>query len=175
MRLPSGKPLAVFLGVVVLLAICGSAYAYWRWSRNDLIIQPIAFNHRVHITNAQLQCSDCHAYYSRGAHSGLPSADVCMACHSEALTKSTEEAKLREETQRGNPPVFRKLFHLPPHVYYSHRRHVVLGKLECVNCHGQIANTQTPPSRPLVQISMDFCTGCHAASKVTNDCKACHR
>jgi hypothetical protein len=98
-----------------------------------------------------------------------------MACHSEALTKSTEEAKLREETQRGNPPVFRKLFHLPPHVYYSHRRHVVLGKLECVNCHGQIANTQTPPSRPLVQISMDFCTGCHAASKVTNDCKACHR
>jgi hypothetical protein len=175
LRLPSGRTFVVPLGFLVLLVFCGSAYTYWRWSRNDRITQPIAFNHRAHITNAQLQCSDCHPYYSKGARSGLPSADVCMTCHSDALTKSPEEAKLREESQRGNPPVFRKLFHLPPHVYYSHRRHVVLGKLECVQCHGQIADTVTPPTSPLVRISMDFCTGCHTQLKVTNDCKACHR
>jgi hypothetical protein len=171
------KRFAGSLGLILLIlaVISGSAFAYWGWGRTDRIVQPIAFNHRAHVTNAQIQCSECHAYYSQGAHSGLPNADTCMACHSDALTKSPEEAKLREGFQRGNPPVFRKLFHLPAHVYYSHRRHVVLGKLECIRCHGQIADTEAPPLRPLVRISMDFCTGCHTQSKVTNDCKSCHR
>ena len=173
MRMPSGKTLVLPLGFMIL--ICGGAFAYWRTTSNTRVAQPIAFNHRAHVSNAQIECSECHAYYSKSVHSGLPAADVCMTCHSETLTKSPEEVKLREESQRGNPPIFRKLFHLPPHVYYSHRRHVVLGKLECVRCHGEIADTVVPPERPLVRISMDFCTGCHSRSKVTNDCKSCHR
>lgn len=173
--MPSGRTFGALLGPAILLMLCGSAYAYWRWGMNHRVVQPIMFSHRAHVAAAQIACSECHAYYSQGVHSGLPSADLCMTCHSDALTKSLEEAKLREEFQRGNPPVFRKLFHLPPHVYYSHRRHVVLGKLECVRCHGLIADTVSPPTRPLIQVSMDFCTGCHKESKVTNDCKACHR
>ncbi len=170
-KLKIQSPAIIFL---ILAVISGTGYAYWR-SLPDRIVQPIAFNHRTHITNAQLGCSDCHIYYSRGARSGLPDGEACMTCHTDAVTKSPEEAKLRETYQQGRPIVFRKLFHLPEHVYYSHRRHVVLGKLECVHCHGKIADTDSPPSRPLVNISMDFCTGCHEREKVTNDCKSCHR
>ncbi len=165
---------ALGITLVILAALTGGAFAYWNWDRGR-IVQPIAFNHRAHVANAQIQCSECHAYYSQGAHSGLPGADVCMACHSDALTKSPEEARLRQSFERGNPPVFKKLFHLPAHVFYSHRRHAVLGKLECARCHGQIADTVAPPTRPLVQISMDFCIGCHTQSNVTIDCKSCHR
>jgi hypothetical protein len=93
--------------------------------------------------------------------------------------RCTDQEPRRSQAARGiptrQPAGFPKLFYLPPHVYYSHRRHVVLGKLECVRCHGGIADTISPPTRPLVQISMDFCTGCHNQSKVTNDCKSCHR
>lgn len=160
---------------LIAMIVTASGFAYWTWQRPQRIFQPIAFNHRAHVTSAQIECSECHAYFSKGAHSGLPGAEVCMACHSESLTESPEEAKLRYQVERGQPIVFRKLFRLPEHVYYSHRRHVVLGKLECVRCHGEIATSVSPPTRPLVQISMDFCMSCHTQSHVTNDCKSCHR
>lgn len=161
--------------VFVAVAVAASTYAVRSWARADQPLQPIAFNHRAHVTGAQIECSECHAYFSTTARSGLPKVDVCMTCHSEPVTKSPEEARLRQRVESGEPVVFRKLFHLPAHVYYSHRRHVVLGKLECKQCHGEIANTEAPPSAPLVKISMDFCTGCHARSRVTNECKSCHR
>ncbi|HYK87532.1 MAG TPA: cytochrome c3 family protein [Acidobacteriota bacterium] len=173
MELPRRRSNIRFIGMVLVTAILisGSAYAIWNWSSR--VQQPIQFNHRKHA--AQMECSACHVYYSQGAHSGLPDADVCSACHSDAIGKSPEEAKLRSLLAEGKPLAFRKLFHLPDHVYYSHRRHVVLGKLECVRCHGGIADTEAPPSRPLVNITMDYCVQCHERSKVTTDCNSCHR
>ena len=166
---------SIMVAVAAVLLITTGAFAYRSWKRSGEIVQPIAFNHQAHSDKAQIECSECHAHFSKGAHSGLPTSEVCMTCHADALTKSPEEEKLRRLVQEGRPVVFRKLFHLPSHVYYSHRRHVVLGKLECKQCHGEIAHTQIPPSRPLVAISMDFCTDCHKQAKVTNDCKSCHR
>ncbi len=155
--------------------LSGTAFGYFRWMRPEAVEQPIRFSHRAHVAGAQIDCAECHSYFSKGAHSGLPGAEVCATCHAEALTQNPEEARLRTLVQNGRPVVFRKLFQLPSHVYYSHRRHVVAGKLPCAGCHGAIAETEAPPPRPLVEISMDFCTRCHAASKVTNDCKSCHR
>lgn len=176
MRFPKDHG-ARYLGslILIVLLLTATGYAYRTWRVADRVEQPIAFNHRAHVASAQIECSQCHAYFSQGAHSGLPDAEVCMGCHTEALTQSREEAKLRDSFQRGQPGAFRKLFHLPSHVYYSHRRHVVLGKLECAGCHGDIANSELPPSRPLVKISMNFCVQCHSKSNVTNDCKSCHR
>ncbi len=161
--------------VLFFVAATASSYAYWNLKGGGQILQPIAFNHRAHVENAQIECAECHAHFSQGAHSGLPGADVCMTCHSDPLTESPEEKKLRNLVEQRQPIVFSKLFRLPEHVYYSHRRHVVLGKIECARCHGDIAKTSAPPSRPLVQISMDFCTKCHLKAKVSNDCKSCHR
>jgi len=157
--------------LLIIIVISGSAYAFWNWSKR--VVQPIQFNHKKHV--AQVECSGCHMYYSEGTRSGLPNEEVCGICHSVAMTDSTEEVKLRKLLDEGRPIVFKKLFHLPDHVYYSHRRHVVLGKLDCSACHGGIADTEVPPTRPLVNITMAYCTVCHERSKVTNDCIACHR
>ncbi len=167
------RPTRVILVLVVVLS--GSAYAYWRGSRATGVSQPIAFNHRLHVKDAEIACSDCHPYYEHGSRSGLPDKEVCATCHSEALSDSAAEAKLLARIADGKALGFRKLFHLPEHVFYSHRRHVVLGELACSRCHGGIAETEHPPTSPLIEMSMDFCMDCHEQSKVTNECKSCHR
>lgn len=96
-------------------------------------------------------------------------------CHSVPLGTSPEAAKLTETLESGEPLRFNKLLRLPDYVFYTHRRHVALGELECINCHGGIADTDSPPERPLVGISMAFCVDCHDERGVTTDCTTCHR
>lgn len=161
--------------ILILVLFSATGFAFYIWNLAPRVDQPIAFNHRVHTNDAGIECSECHSGYATGPRSGLPSSEVCMVCHSELLTENPEEKNLLEKVQGGQPVIFRKLFHLPEHVYYSHRRHVILGKLECAQCHGDIANSDKPPIRPLVQITMNFCIDCHAQAQVNNDCKSCHR
>lgn len=139
------------------------------------VAQPIQFNHQKHVKDAGVECSVCHEYYATGEHSGLPSLELCKSCHAEALTKSAEEQKLIALFASNPQPVFRKLFRMPDHVRYSHRRHVAAGGLACEVCHGAIADTTTPPATPLVRITMDTCTNCHSDRGVKTDCTHCHR
>jgi hypothetical protein len=143
--------------------------------RQPPVIQPIAFNHKKHTQDLHLQCDFCHKYYKIGRHSGLPGAEVCGICHVVTLGKSPESAKVTELLKSGKPLQFKKLFRLPDYVYYSHRRHVEIAKLDCTNCHDGIADTEVPPQRPLIAIKMQFCLDCHKARGVTTDCTACHR
>jgi hypothetical protein len=137
------------------------------------IVQPIEFNHAVH-TEA-LECEDCHQYFRESAHSGLPGVMTCMMCHEEPLTEAAEEEKIRQLAEAGEERVFRKLFRLADHVYYSHRRHVEIAGIECATCHGEIASTEAPPRDPLVRITMDFCIDCHQRQEITVSCTSCHR
>jgi hypothetical protein len=137
--------------------------------------QPIAFNHRKHTQDLQLECELCHPYVKTGHHPGLPSLETCAMCHQARQGTSREAAKVTDYVSSGRPLVFHKLFSLPPHVFYTHRRHVGIAKLACRNCHGDIALTTTPPRRPLVTIRMAFCLDCHQKMRQTTDCIGCHR
>jgi hypothetical protein len=137
------------------------------------VTQPIQFNHQKHVQKVGLECSTCHEYFRTGNHSGLPSLALCKGCHAEPLTNSPEELKLLKLSEPL--PRFEKLFRLPDHTRYSHRRHVVSGALACETCHGAIASTTTPPPFPLVRITMATCTNCHAERGVKTDCTQCHR
>jgi hypothetical protein len=143
--------------------------------RGTAVPQPIEFNHRKHTEELGLNCEFCHAYVRRGAHAGLPDAQTCSMCHTVPQGTSEEAARVTELITQGDPLRFNKLFRLAPHVYYTHRRHVALGELECETCHGAIAATERPPRRPLVQVTMDFCMDCHREQGQTLDCNACHR
>ena len=137
--------------------------------------QPVAFNHLHHTQTLQLQCEFCHTRVREGAHAGLPDAATCSMCHSTVIGESAEAARVTELLGAGDPLQFNKLFTLPSHVFYTHRRHAELGGLECANCHGDIADSETPPRRALVRIRMQFCIDCHEENEVTTDCAACHR
>lgn len=157
---------AVLLALLTLLLVTTRSYS---------VPQPVAFNHRKHTQDLGLGCDFCHRYVRSGAHAGLPDAQTCSICHSARQGTSEEAARVTELISAGDGLRFRKLFRLPSHVYYTHRRHVGIAGLECQNCHGAIAETERPPARPLVEVTMDFCLDCHRESEATLNCNACHR
>jgi hypothetical protein len=160
---------------IALLALAATGFVSGRvlLRPRTSVAQPIAFNHRLH--TASIECETCHEFVRKGAHSGLPGLSTCLQCHEQPQTDKAEEKKINQLAAAGQEQVFRKLFHLPDNVFYSHRRHVAIAKLECATCHGAIARTETPPAAPLVRITMDFCRDCHRKSGVSVGCTRCHR
>jgi hypothetical protein len=144
-------------------------------NRSPAVPQPIAFNHKLHIEGEDLDCDFCHEYVRVSAHAGLPGAEICAECHDTQQGDSEEAARVTTLIEQGEPLRFNKLFSLPDHVFYTHRRHVGIGELECQDCHGGIAETELPPERPLILVSMDYCMDCHRDQGETLDCNACHR
>jgi len=159
--------------VVMLVVSAAGTFLYARYDV-PAAIQPIAFNHRKHVTDNQIECSACHQFYETQAFAGLPTADVCGTCHSEPLGKSEEEKKLVKAIREGQPLAWQPLFRQPAHVFYSHRRHVVVARLKCERCHGDIAQAERPPSH-VRRLKMEDCVGCHTVEKVAADCTTCHR
>jgi cytochrome c7-like protein len=143
--------------------------------RTPPVAQPVAFDHRKHTQDLKLDCQFCHQYVTAGAHAGLPDGRVCVMCHQVRLGTSAEAARVTALLAGGDPLRFNKLFRLPPHVNFTHRRHVGIAKLPCQDCHGAIAQSERPPARPLVTIRMGVCLSCHQATGQPTDCVACHR
>lgn len=139
------------------------------------ISQPIAFNHLAHTKTAELECDVCHRYVKEQEFAGCPEREICAACHESPLTESAAEATLLEYLKSGKSIPWRRLYDIPDHVYYSHRRHVTVAKLDCSECHGPIGQSTTPPEAPLKTISMALCTSCHEKQNVSVDCNGCHR
>jgi len=135
--------------------------------------QPISFNHKKHIEQGP-ECDLCHLYFKTQNFSGMPTLSACLECHKQPVTESKEEEKIRQFDQRKEEVPWKRLYEEPDHVFYSHRRHVVIGKMDCKICHGNIGQTEKPPTKPWVKMTMGWCMGCHAKKKVTNDCLACH-
>ena len=171
----SRAPLAVGFFAFLAIFLLTAAGTTWRVRRyGSGAAQPIAFNHQKHVKDLDIACSSCHQFFEKEAFSGLPGADTCAACHSEAQGKSAEEAKLVRLLKAGTPLEWTGLFRQPAHVFYSHRRHVVAAKIECPTCHGLIAASTSPPRR-VERLRMQDCLDCHRRSKVSTDCTVCHR
>lgn len=153
------------------LALVVSGFSLWTWP----IEQPIAFNHRLHVEDLGSECTDCHLYAQSGVRATIPNIEVCADCHEEAQTESTEEARLVEYIQAAEPVPWQKIYRVPDHVYFSHRRHTMLAEIACETCHGEMGALETPMVRPAVPTSMDFCMDCHYATETSNDCLLCHR
>jgi hypothetical protein len=151
---------SVFL-IVILLEVWGG------------ITQPLLFNHKIHAENG-LACEDCHPNFMEYASSGRPELETCASCHEEALTEGKEEMRLLEYIQAGNEIEWVRIYRVPEDVYFSHRRHVAVGNVECTVCHGDIGESTRPPSNPR-NMSMERCMDCHEDRQVNNDCIACHR
>ncbi|MFP5469969.1 MAG: c-type cytochrome [Bacteroidia bacterium] len=119
--------------------------------------QPVAFDHSVHAGKAEVNCVYCHSSAEKGRHAGIPSVNVCMNCHRdihEGRNTGTEEiAKIHAAagfdpdknayTKDASPIVWNRVHNLPDHVYFNHSQHVVVGKIDCAQCHGDVKNIKT--------------------------------
>jgi hypothetical protein len=140
------------------------------------VVQPIAFNHKVHTESVSLSCKDCHLNVETMAVASIPTLEVCQTCHiGEPISKSPVEKELLQYVAEKKEIPWVQIYSVPDQVYFSHRRHVMIGELECSNCHGNVAAMTTPVSYQSVPVTMKNCISCHKQHKVTNDCLACHR
>lgn len=139
------------------------------------ITQPVEFNHKIHIVDLELDCTECHRYVTKSRKATLPGREVCLECHSEPQGESAEEQKLVSLLESGEELHWKRVYALPKHVYFSHFRHVTLGQIGCQKCHGEMKELTSPPQKPATDIiDMDTCTDCHEDNQVSNDCLRCH-
>jgi menaquinone reductase, multiheme cytochrome c subunit len=166
--------------LIIMLSTAGTAllvlFIVVRLYARGGVIQPIAYNHKVHIENAGLHCTDCHVHAMDMASATVPSLEVCQNCHStEPVSKSPEELKVLKYVADKKEIPWIRIYKVPDHVYFSHRRHVTGGKLECAACHGNMNEQTKPVTTAFLPVKMVNCMNCHKQRKVSNDCLACHR
>lgn len=157
--------------------------------------QPIWFSHKVHAGQNEINCVYCHNSAEKSKHAGIPSANVCMNCHTAvnkgSITGTEEIDKIyaavgwdkekREYTGETKPIKWVKVHNLPDHVYFNHSQHVVVGQLDCAQCHGEmkketVARQMTKEDLNAVEensikfdrqtLTMGWCIDCHRQAEV---------
>ena len=156
------------IGVIILLLTAGC-------SESTDYAQPIAYNHATHIQEVGMECIDCHIQAETHQKASIPNIALCIECHEEALTESMEEEKLVTYIQEDQTIPWVQVHRVPDHAYFSHRRHVAMGKISCEQCHGQVTEMTLPFTKPAFQINMNFCIQCHKNNQVSTECADCHR
>ncbi len=150
--------------------------AEWSWDvatglgrqQNYQPDQPIWFSHKVHAGQNQIDCEYCHFTAETSMHAGIPPASVCMNCHSQVKkgkrTGKKEIDKIYAALKNNKPIEWVKVHNLPDFVYFNHEQHVKVGKLECTECHGDVA--QMDQIAQVNTLSMGWCLDCHRSHKV---------
>tara|TARA_B100000287_G_scaffold46163_1_gene41248 strand:- start:1229 stop:2446 length:1218 start_codon:yes stop_codon:yes gene_type:complete len=142
--------------------------------------QPIEFSHKVHAGMNGIDCNYCHSSARKSKHSGIPSANVCMNCHtyiSEGTNTGTAEiqkiydavgfdpaSRTYIEGYEQKPIEWIRIHNLPDHAYFNHSQHVVAGGLECQDCHGPVEEMDV--LYQYSELTMGWCVECHRETEV---------
>lgn len=120
--------------------------------------QPIAFSHRIHAGEKQIDCQYCHTAARRSTSAGLPSVERCMGCHQFLATKQPEIRKLADYWEKKQPIPWVRIHRVPDFVYFSHKRHVAAG-VDCETCHGDVKKMDA--IYQFSSLEMGWCLSCH--------------
>jgi mono/diheme cytochrome c family protein len=142
--------------------------------------QPIAFSHKVHAGQNDIDCNYCHSSARHSKSSGIPSANVCMNCHNYitegTVTGTTEISKIYaavgfDPSTREYIPGYKKqpikwvrVHNLPDLAYFNHSQHVNVGGLACQECHGPMEEMHEVKQQE--SLTMGFCIECHRTREV---------
>ena len=124
--------------------------------------QPIAFSHKLHAGQHQINCVYCHTSVYKGKSANIPSANICMNCHSQIKTESAEIKKIYRAIERKQPVQWVRVHNLPDLAYFNHSQHTQVGGLQCQTCHGPIQNMEVVYQYSA--LTMGWCINCHRES-----------
>jgi hypothetical protein len=158
--------------------------------------QPIAFPHDKHAGINGIDCKYCHNSVTKSKSAGIPTVNVCMNCHKqisgEGKPYAAEVKKIYAAagwdpsvpgryTGKTKPIVWNKVHVLPDHVYFNHSQHVVVGGIDCKQCHGDMTKmSEAVKVQPVAELNkiegniklskptltMGWCIECHGAKDV---------
>jgi mono/diheme cytochrome c family protein len=124
--------------------------------------QPIAFSHKLHAGEHQINCAYCHTSVYKGKSANIPSANICMNCHSQIKTESPEIKKIYRAIERKQPVQWVRIHNLPDLAYFNHSQHTQVAGLQCQTCHGPIQNMEVVYQYSA--LTMGWCINCHRES-----------
>ena len=140
--------------------------------------QPIAFSHKIHAGQYEIECKYCHTGAMKGKQANIPTINICMNCHSQikqgTITGEGEIAKIyaaagfdpNTSTYSGKtkPIEWVRIHNLPDLAYFNHSQHVNVGGIICQTCHGPIQEMDVVKQYSL--LTMGWCIDCHRKTDV---------
>ena len=120
--------------------------------------QPIAFSHKHHAGDDGIDCRYCHSSVEKSSFAGLPSAQVCLTCHSQLFSDAAILEPLRESARTGRPLRWVRVHDLPDFVFFNHSIHIAKG-IGCFDCHGRV--DRMPRIERVASLDMQWCLSCH--------------
>jgi cytochrome c2 len=132
--------------------------------------QPIAFSHKIHAGQYEIDCNYCHTGAMKGKNANIPSPNICMNCHSAIsqgkLTGTAEIAKIYAAVQENKPVEWVRIHNLPDLAYFNHAQHVNVGGIVCQTCHGPVETMEVVRQHSL--LTMGWCIDCHRKTDVNS-------
>ena len=183
--------LAVIVGLFLQLYQIGVVTSYQP-------SQPIQFPHDIHAGENGIDCKYCHNSADKSKSAGIPTVNVCMNCHKQIQgnDESQKEQIAKIYQAAGFSPegggqysgetenlVWNKVHVLPDHVYFNHSQHVVVGGIDCKQCHGDMTKQKELPRVVPVEelnevegniqltkptLTMGWCIECHGEKEIAN-------
>lgn len=129
--------------------------------------QPIAFSHKLHAGDHQINCNYCHTSVYKSESANIPSANICMNCHSQIKKDSPEIKKIYTAIERNRPIEWVRVHNLPELAYFNHAQHTNVGGIECQTCHGPIESMDVVYQYS--PLTMGWCINCHRETPLNTE------
>jgi len=149
---------AFFFTAVVLKTVIDGLFAVGV-QQGYAPVQPIAFSHKIHAGDFEIDCNYCHTGVRKSKNANIPSPNICMNCHSAIKTESLEIQKIYTAIETNTPIEWVRVHNLPDLAYFNHSQHVEVGGVQCETCHGPVEEMEV--IRQHSNLTMGWCINCH--------------
>jgi mono/diheme cytochrome c family protein len=126
--------------------------------------QPIAFSHKLHAGQYEIDCGYCHTGVYKNKNATIPSANICMNCHNAIKQASPEIKKIYRAIEKDQPIEWVRVHNLPDLAYFNHAQHTNVAGLACEKCHGEVKEMEVVQQR--APLTMGWCINCHRETVV---------
>ena len=158
--------IASFLFIVIFVKSCIDGLYTVGIQQNYQPTQPIAFSHKVHAGQYEIDCNYCHTGVNISKSANIPSVNICMNCHNAINTDKPEIQKILTAYEENRPIEWVRVHNLPDLAYFNHKQHVAVGGLDCATCHGPIEEMDVVYQYS--ELTMGWCINCHRETEVSS-------
>ncbi len=158
--------IASFLFIGIFVKSCIDGLYTVGIQQNYQPTQPIAFSHKVHAGQYEIDCNYCHTGVNISKSANIPSVNICMNCHNAIETDKPEIQKILTAYEENRPIEWVRVHNLPDLAYFNHKQHVAVGGLDCATCHGPIEEMDVVYQYS--ELTMGWCINCHRETEVSS-------